>query len=228
MVSLSAFAAMVAMALTASTASASIKYEWSVAGTGLAEGHTILATVFADPAAPTITIKSKVFGVKVQLTSSEITAKRIDIVSKFHVELLGSPLSLLKVSVSSPSHCAVPGNEVEIEGGGEIVEDVNNHKAVLRFEPSTGTVFAKIKFEGASCALAGDETNLGGSVIAEPEAVGSGVQLSWLFKPAGTKSINSAGKEQTNELTLSGSEEKVELTGSVNAELSTLQVWTAL
>ena len=234
LVSLSVFAALAVTALAASTASASIKYEWSVNGTGLAANRTILASVFADPATPTITFKSKVFGVKIELTSSVVTARRAEIAEPDppepgFVDLLG-PLSLLSVLIVKPAHCTVTSNAVEIAGRAEIVEaaPAGSGKALLLFKPPTGSPFAKIKFEGSSCAVAGKEAELAGSVVAEPKAVGSGVQLSWLLKPAGTKSINSAGEEETGELTLSGSEEKVELTGSVNAELSTLQVWTAL
>jgi len=229
---LTALAMMGVAAMAASSASAAIKYEWSVNGTALAANKTVLVTVLVDPTAPTVTLKMKLSGATTEFKSSKFksdgeswiaggkpgTGAGAGNVGKVLIE---------KVTVVKPANCTVAN--VVVEATSEIVESETGEKALILFKPNSTTgVFAEITLAGASCTLNGVTVKFAGSVAAEPTAVGTGVQLLWKFLPNGTKTRNSKSEVKENNLIVFGTEEKAELAGSVLAELSTLQVWTAL
>jgi hypothetical protein len=229
---LTGFAVMAVVAMAASSASAAIKYEWSVNGTALAANQTVLVTVLVDPTAPTVTFKAKLSGATSELKSSTFKSDNESWIAGGKPGTgagagnVGKTL-FEKITVVKPANCTVAN--VVVESTAEIVESETGEKALILFKPNSTTgVFAEITYAGGSCTLNGVTVKVAGSVAAEPTAVGTGVQLLWKFLPNGTKTRNSNSEVKENNLIVFGTEEKVELAGSVLAELSTLQVWTAL
>ncbi len=168
-------AALSAVALLASSASAKISFEWKVNGKALVAGEQRTFTASAESA---FDLKGTVAGAKALLLSN--TFKVVPGAKIFG----GKPgtneetVEFTNVTVDQPANCEVES----LFGGGvtavgtvktqplktEIVEGQTSQEPLILFIPKTGTTFAELRFLGANCLIKNTEANVTGSILGDP------------------------------------------------------------
>ena len=172
---LSLIAILATLALTATTSSAAISFEWKVGGKILEAGKTKEFTTTSD--GHTFDLHGTVAGAEALLLSHEIeVAPGAKIIG-------GKPgtneetVIFKGVTVDKPEKCAVEseGSPTETVKTNllhtEIVESEEPHEPLVLFAPKTGTIFAPILFLNRgteTCAIKGALANLTGTLLAQP------------------------------------------------------------
>ncbi len=168
----SVIAALSAVAVLASSASAKISFEWRVNGKALAAGEQRTFTASAES---TFDVKGTVAGSRTLLLSN-----------KFRVEpgariFGGKPgtneetVVFENFNVDQPANCEVESLPNPVVGTvrttvlkTEIVEGQTSQEPLILFTPKTGTTFAEVRFLGANCLIKNQEANFTGSFLADP------------------------------------------------------------
>jgi hypothetical protein len=203
-------------AFTAISASASaVKFEWSVNGTPLAAGVKLTILLRPDAVNGTIVLKATAFGVASELETHAFTSK-----SNIQGGKPGTGEGVTtfeSITVVKPKNCTVANIKTE-NIKSTIVEGTTSKTALILLSPVTGSVFAKVTYEGASCSLSGDSANFTGSVLLEPLSTASQELQLFTFLPSGLKSTSSTGTVSTNTLELAGGGKVISATISGNIE----------
>lgn len=166
-----------AFALLASSASASIKFEWKVGGKLLAAGETKAFTATSD--GKTFTFNSELLGVKIKLLSPEIAVESGAVIKGGKPGTNAETVLFKNVTVAEPTGCVVespPTNTVGLVKTEplktEIVESDPGGEPLILFTPNSGTTFVELRFlnkgtETCAGAALGAQ-KITGSILAEP------------------------------------------------------------
>lgn len=172
---ISAVAALSVIALSASTASAKISFEWFVNGTLLAAGQQQTFNTNTD--GKTFDLHGTVAGIAVLLLSNKLTTSG-GLLFGGRPGTSEETLIFENVTVDPPlSGCTaetggipnpVPGVVATAALKNEIVEGQNG-EVLIRYVPkAAGGAFTTIKFLGASCAANGVEGEVTGGILGLP------------------------------------------------------------
>jgi hypothetical protein len=169
---LSSMAALSAVALLASSASAKIAFEWKVGGKALAAGEQRTFTVSAES---TFDIKASVAG-----TASLLLSPKFKFEPGARI-IGGKPgtgeqtIVFENVTVDKPANCEIESLPNPVVGTArsvplktEIVEGQTSHEPLILITPKTGTTFTELRFLGANCLLKNEEADVTGSIIGDP------------------------------------------------------------
>jgi hypothetical protein len=167
-------AALSAVALLASTASAKIAFLWKVKGAPLAAGESRTFTASAES---TFDLKGSAAGVGVLLLATKLKVEpgaRI---------IGGTPGTNEEIVVFEGVTADKPGPGCEVESlpnptvgtvrtvalKTEIVEGQTSHEPLILFKPAAGTIFTTLRLLGAGCgALQNQEATVNGNILATP------------------------------------------------------------
>ncbi len=208
---LSLVAALLIVALSASSASAKIAFEWKVKGAALASGQSREFTASAES---TFDLKMTFGGAGLLLLSSKF---KVAAGAKIFGGKPGTneeAVEFTGVTVSKPANCEVESLPNPIVGTirttllkGEIVEGQKSREPLILFTPKTGTIFAELRYVGASCPIINQEENFTGSILATPlpelKEVLSGL---FDFEPSqgNTFLLSAGGAVETSGLSVAG------------------------
>ncbi len=168
-------AALSAVALLASSASAKISFEWKVNGKALAAGEQRTFTASAES---TFDLKGTVAGSKTLLLSNTF---KVAPGAKIFGGKPGTNEEIVEftnVTVDQPANCEVeslfegkvtPVGTVKTQAlKTEIVEGQTSQQPLILFTPKTGTAFAELRFLGANCIVKNQEPTVTGSILGDP------------------------------------------------------------
>ncbi len=209
----SVIAALSAVAVLASSASAKISFEWRVNGKALAAGEQRTFTASAES---TFDLKFTVAGSKTLLLSNKFKVVPGAKIFGGKPGTNEETVEFTNVTVAQPANCEVESLPNPVVGTvvtkllkTEIVEGQTSQEPLILFTPKTGSTFAEVRFLGANCIFKNQEANFAGSFLADPLPHLSEVLTGLLdFEPStGNEFLLSAG----------GAAEKAELQVAGNA-----------
>jgi hypothetical protein len=169
---LSLVAALSAVALLASSASAKIAFEWKVNGKALATGENRTFTASAES---NFDLHGKVAGFETLLLATKL---KVEPGAKLFGGKPGTNEETVVfegVTVDDFTGCEVeslpnpvPGTVRTLALKTEIVEGQTSHEPLILFTPKAGTVFTELRFLGSACTVKNQEASVTGSVLADP------------------------------------------------------------
>jgi hypothetical protein len=165
-------AALSAVALLASSASALIAYQWKVNTKTLAAGEQRTFTASAES---TFDLKGTIGGAAVLLLSSALKVTPGGRIIGGKPGTAEEQVVFEDVTVDKPADCEVESLPNPVEGTvrtvqlkSQIVESRISREPLILFSPEEGTVLAELRFLGEDCVVDNEEANITGNVVADP------------------------------------------------------------
>lgn len=225
---LSLVAALSAVALAASSASATISFEWFVNGHLLGGGVNGIRTFTLNSDNHNFAISAPIDGVAILLLSNRLKANG-GLIFGGRPGTNEETIEFENVTVDNPQHCVIESLPNPVVGTvrtsllkSEIVEGqsggVGNGEPLILFIPKTGAVFTEIRFldaPGETCPIKNAEGALQGSILGLPLPQRTSVLRQNLVFPALTDLylISTGGAVKLAALSVVGTGSPATLTG---------------